>query len=93
MSATEIQRVLTGVPSEELIGYCRALKVGKLIYVTGTAPIADEAKPPKSTAIEDNYSNWALQDSNLGPIGYEEGSRELAGLRTGSPRVPSLRKY
>ena len=33
------KRVFTGAPWEKAVGYCRALKAGNLIFVTGTAPI------------------------------------------------------
>jgi isochorismate pyruvate lyase len=33
------ERVFSGAPWEEEVGYCRALKVGNTIYVTGTAPV------------------------------------------------------
>jgi enamine deaminase RidA (YjgF/YER057c/UK114 family) len=35
----EIQRVFSKAPWEEKVGYCRALKAGNTIYVTGTAPV------------------------------------------------------
>jgi len=36
------ERVFSKAPWEDKVGYCRALKAGNHIYVTGTAPI-DEA--------------------------------------------------
>ncbi len=38
----KIQRVYSGVPWEQKVGYCRALRVGSQIYVTGTAPVAPD---------------------------------------------------
>lgn len=38
----ERQRVFSGAPWEAKVGYCRALRVGPFIYVTGTAPVADD---------------------------------------------------
>jgi isochorismate pyruvate lyase len=35
----EIQRVFSKAPWEEKVGYCRALRAGDHIYVTGTAPV------------------------------------------------------
>ncbi|WOD40463.1 RidA family protein [Nodosilinea sp. E11] len=32
------QRVFSGTPWEEQVGYCRALRVGQQIFVSGTAP-------------------------------------------------------
>ncbi|HSM59227.1 MAG TPA: Rid family hydrolase, partial [Longimicrobiales bacterium] len=34
------QRVFTGAPWEGRVGYCRALRAGDRIFVTGTAPVA-----------------------------------------------------
>lgn len=36
------KHVFSGAPWEEKVGYCRALRVGDLIYITGTAPVADD---------------------------------------------------
>lgn len=36
------QRVFSGAPWEEQVGYCRALRAGDRIFVTGTAPVAEE---------------------------------------------------
>lgn len=33
------QRAFSGAPWEEVVGYCRALRAGNVIYVTGTAPV------------------------------------------------------
>ncbi len=38
----ETQRVYTNAPWEQEVGYCRALRVGNHIYVTGTAPVAED---------------------------------------------------
>ena len=32
----------TGAPWEEMVGYCRALRAGDMIFVTGTAPVNDD---------------------------------------------------
>mgnify|MGYP001814414721 CR=1 FL=1 len=34
-----VQRVFSGAPWEEEVGYCRVLKTGGLVFVTGTAPV------------------------------------------------------
>lgn len=36
------ERVYSGAPWEERVGYCRALRAGDLIFVTGTAPVAED---------------------------------------------------
>jgi enamine deaminase RidA (YjgF/YER057c/UK114 family) len=33
------QRVFSGAPWEEIVGYCRVLRAGNLVFVTGTAPV------------------------------------------------------
>jgi enamine deaminase RidA (YjgF/YER057c/UK114 family) len=33
------QRTFSGAPWEEVVAYCRALRAGNIIYVTGTAPV------------------------------------------------------
>jgi enamine deaminase RidA (YjgF/YER057c/UK114 family) len=38
----ETQRVFSNAPWEAQVGYCRALRAGDHIYVTGTAPVADD---------------------------------------------------
>jgi enamine deaminase RidA (YjgF/YER057c/UK114 family) len=35
------QRVFSGAPWEVQVGYCRALRAGDRIFVTGTAPVAE----------------------------------------------------
>ncbi len=36
------QRVFSGAAWEEHVGYCRALRAGDRIFVTGTAPVNDD---------------------------------------------------
>lgn len=38
----EFQRTFSGAPWEEKLGYCRALRAGRHIFVTGTAPVAED---------------------------------------------------
>ena len=35
----KFQRVFSGAPWEEAVGYCRVLRAGNLVFVTGTAPV------------------------------------------------------
>jgi len=39
-----IQRVSSGGPWEEQVGYCRATRVGNQIYISGTAPVDAEGQ-------------------------------------------------
>lgn len=42
MPATPRLRVFSGAPWEARVGYCRALRVGDRVFVTGTASVADD---------------------------------------------------
>jgi isochorismate pyruvate lyase len=35
------RRTFSGAPWEAQVGYCRAIRAGQLIFVTGTAPVAE----------------------------------------------------
>lgn len=38
------KRTFTNAPWEKQVGYCRALKAGDHVYVTGTAPVGGDGK-------------------------------------------------
>jgi len=38
------ERVFSGAPWEEIVGYCRVLRAGNLVFVTGTAPVDPDGK-------------------------------------------------
>ena len=38
------KRAHSGAPWESLVGYCRAVRVGGHVYVTGTAPVDDDGR-------------------------------------------------
>ena len=38
----QFKRTFSGAPWESQVGYCRAIKAGSNIYVTGTAPVDSE---------------------------------------------------
>jgi len=40
----DFERTFSGAPWEQSVGYCRALKAGNHIYVTGTAPVGDDGE-------------------------------------------------
>lgn len=40
----EFERVYSKAPWERQVGYCRALRAGDMIFVTGTAPIDETGK-------------------------------------------------
>ena len=39
-----MQRVFTGAPWEAKVGYCRAVRRGPLVFVSGTAPVGDDGR-------------------------------------------------
>lgn len=39
---TAVRRTFSGAPWEAEVGYCRAVRAGSAIHVTGTAPIAED---------------------------------------------------
>ncbi|MFQ5789493.1 MAG: RidA family protein [Acidobacteriota bacterium] len=41
-NSRSFQRIFSGAPWESKIGYCRALRAGDHIYVTGTAPVGEQ---------------------------------------------------
>ncbi|MGD8453423.1 MAG: RidA family protein [Phycisphaerae bacterium] len=49
----EIRRAYSGAPWEGEIGYCRALRAGDHVYVTGTAPVGEDGK---TVAPSDAYA-------------------------------------
>lgn len=40
----EFERIFTHAPWEKQVGYCRVLKAGNHVYVTGTAPVGPDGK-------------------------------------------------
>ncbi len=38
----QIHRTFSGATWESLVGYCRAIKAGNHVYVSGTAPVAED---------------------------------------------------
>ena len=40
----KFQRTFSGAPWESRVGYCRAIRAGDHIYVTGTAPVDDDGR-------------------------------------------------
>ncbi len=44
MNSRQHHRTFSGAPWESKAGYCRALRAGNHIYVSGTAPVDDQGK-------------------------------------------------
>ena len=49
----EFQRHFTGTQWEPKVGYCRALKAGNTIYLSGTAPVGEDGR---THAPDDGYA-------------------------------------
>ncbi len=49
----KVQRVYSGASWESKVGYCRAIRKGDLIFVTGTVSVDDQGK---SFAVGDPYA-------------------------------------
>ena len=41
MGMPEFRRSFSGAPWESRVGYCRSLRAGDRVFVTGTAPVAE----------------------------------------------------
>ncbi len=67
---TDIRRAFSGTPWEEQVGYCRAVRQGAHIWVSGTAPVADDGT---TYAPDDPYAQTArciaLIDKALSELG------------------------
>ena len=53
MGAQPSKRVFSGAPWESKVGYCRAVKAGAQIFISGTAPVDDEGE---MFAVGDAYA-------------------------------------
>lgn len=49
----EFERTFSGAPWESRVGYCRALRAGNLVFVTGTAPVGEDGN---TVAPGDGYA-------------------------------------
>ena len=69
------ERAFSGAPWEKVVGYCRAVRAGDHIYVTGTVAIDDEGKP---FAPGDGYAQakrcFELIERALGKLGADLSS-------------------
>lgn len=75
----EIRRAYSGAPWEGEIGYCRALRAGEHIYVTGTAPVADDGT---TVAPGDGYAQARRCLDIIAQALAELGARPADVVRT-----------
>lgn len=70
MGPMTIARSYTGAPWESIVGYCRALRAGDHVYVTGTASVADDGSVhAPGDARAQTLRCLALIDRALGELG------------------------
>ena len=65
------QRVYSGAPWEAEVGYCRALRTGNRIFVTGTAAVTDGAVHAPGDAYAQTRRCLEIIESALGELGAD----------------------
>lgn len=78
----ERTRVFSGAPWEPVVGYCRALRVGSRIYVTGTTALGPEGR---LVGVGDGYAQAAQCIRNI--------ERALQGLGAELAHVVRTRMF
>jgi enamine deaminase RidA (YjgF/YER057c/UK114 family) len=71
--ATEFQRVTSGAVWEGLVGYCRAVKAGNLVFVTGTAPVDETGRGTFAPGDAEGQARRCLEliERALGQLGAD----------------------
>src|SRR4030095_12855804 len=73
VASSDMKRVFTGAPWEKKVGYCRAVRAGSQVFVSGTAPVGPagstfapgDAYAPAKRCVE--IATAALRDLGAGP--------------------------
>lgn len=65
------ENILTGSPWEDKMGYCRAVRIGNIVEVSGTVAIVDDEKVKADDAYAQTYNiiervEKVLEDLNVG---------------------------
>lgn len=64
------ERIFSGAPWEEIIGYCRVLRAGNMVFVTGTAPMdPDGSVHAPGDALAQARRCLAIIEESLGKLG------------------------
>ena len=75
MSGGHFERVFSGAPWEGEVGYCRALRAGSHIHVTGTAPVAEGGGVhAPGDAYEQARRCWQIVAAALAGLGADLSS-------------------
>jgi enamine deaminase RidA (YjgF/YER057c/UK114 family) len=71
--ATEFQRVTSGAVWEGLVGYCRAVRAGNLVFVTGTAPVDETGRGVFAPGDAEGQARRCLEliERALGQLGAD----------------------
>ena len=63
----QFDRVFTDAPWEKKVGYCRAIKAGPYVHLTGTAPVTNEGKTySPGNAYEQTKKCFEIIEDSLG---------------------------
>jgi enamine deaminase RidA (YjgF/YER057c/UK114 family) len=69
---TKFERAFSGSPWESKVGYCRAVRAGDHIYVSGTAPVASDGSVfAKGDAYQQARRCFEIIDENLKKLGSD----------------------
>ena len=69
---TETKRTFTGVPWEKKVGYCRAIRMGNIIAVTGTTSLGESGKVhAPGDAYEQAKRCFEIIERAIKPLGAE----------------------
>jgi enamine deaminase RidA (YjgF/YER057c/UK114 family) len=70
MSPGEIKRVPAGAPWGERVGYCRALRVGNQIFVSGTVGVGENGQAPAGAYAQARQALNRIEKA-LGELGAQ----------------------
>ena len=86
------ERAFSGAPWEEEIGYCRAVRAGSQIFVTGTAPVAPDGSVHKpGDAVAQTLRCIDIIEKALADLGA--GLRDVVRTRMFVTDISRWREY